>query len=111
MYKNAEKYLSSPVRRYGYIEKSAVNSNMVIAGETVLSEKTMLNPDRLITYAVYEKEFDGSLLIKELVDPEKQVRLELWTYDPKQFAQNGMAVLLRWHFLLRIVQMKESKRR
>lgn len=91
LYKNAEKYLSSPVRRYGYIEKSAVNSNMVIAGETVLSEKTMLNPDRLITYAVYEKEFDGSLLIKELVDPEKQVRLELWAYDPKQFAQNGMA--------------------
>ncbi len=38
---------------------------MVIAGETVLSEKTMLNPDRLITYAVYEKEFDGSLLIKK----------------------------------------------
>ena len=27
------------------------------------------------------------------MDPEKQVRLELWAYDPKQFAQNGMADL------------------
>lgn len=30
-------------------------------------------------------------LTEELVEPDKQVRLELWAYDPKQFADDNNA--------------------
>lgn len=91
LFGKAGKYLSSPVRRSGYIEKAQVTSDMVPAGEAVLSEKTMLNPGRIFAYAVYEKQFEKKLLMDELIDPGRQVRLELWTYDPRQFSADHMA--------------------
>lgn len=87
----AKSYLSSPVRRFGYIKKTLITPEMVPAGETALSEKTMLNPGRIPTYAVHKKLFKKDLLIDELIDPDKQVRLELWTYDPRQFSTDNMA--------------------
>lgn len=91
LFGKAEKYLSSPVRRSGYIEKAQITPDMVPAGENVLSSMTMLNPGRVITYAVYEKQFEKNLLMDELVDPDSQVRLELWMYDPRQFSADHMA--------------------
>lgn len=89
--KKAKVYLSTPVRKAGYINKMQVTDNMVLAGETALSERTMLNPNRIITYAISEKYYDKTLLTKELIDPDDQVRLELWAYDPKQFSDNNNA--------------------
>ena len=37
------------------------------AGETALSEKTMLNPSRVFTYAISEKDYDKTLLTDESV--------------------------------------------
>ena len=91
LFEKAKVYLSTPVRRVGYIEKTQVTENMVIAGETALAEKTMLNLSRVITYAVSEKDFDKTLLKKELIDPDKQVKLELWAYDPRQFSEDSNA--------------------
>lgn len=51
----------------------------------------MLNPGRVFTYAVNEKSFDKKLLSEELVDPDKQVRLELWAYDPIHFSSDSVA--------------------
>ena len=64
---------------------------MVFAGETALSERTMLNPSRVVTYAISEKSYDKTLLIEEMIDPDKQVRLELWAYNPKQFSEDSNA--------------------
>ena len=75
----------------GYIDKTQVTENMVFAGETALSEKTMLNPSRVVTYAISEKDYDKTLLTDELIDPNKQVRLELWAYSPKQFSEDNSA--------------------
>ena len=91
LFQKAKQYLATPVRKAGYIEKSQVTSDMVYAGETVLAEKTMLNPSKVITYAVSDKSFDKKLLSDELIDPEKQVRLELWAYDPKMFSKDNAA--------------------
>lgn len=91
LFKKAQKYLSDPVRKWGYIEKSQISSKMVLAGESALSEKTMLNPSRIITYATSDKEFDKKKLMDELVDPEKQVKLELWAYDPTMFSKDKIA--------------------
>ena len=89
--KKAKVYLSTPVRRAGYIDKTQITENMVFAGETALSERTMLNPSRVVTYAISEKSYDKTLLIEELIDPDKQVRLELWAYNPKQFSEDSNA--------------------
>ncbi len=91
LFKKAQQYLQTPVRRAGYIDQSHRSSDMVYAGETALAEKSMLNPSRVITYAVSEKDFDKKLLNEELIDPEKQVRLELWAYSPKMFSDNQTA--------------------
>lgn len=94
LFKKIKKYLSTPVRISGYIEKTKMTYDMVIAGETALARKTMLNPSRIETYAVYSKVFDKKLLMSELIDPKNQVRIEVWEYDPKQFSKDDMADVL-----------------
>lgn len=94
LFEKAAPYLQSPVRRTGYIEKAQLTSDMVYAGETALADKTMLNPSRVVTYAVSEKDFDKKLLSQELIDPEKQVRLELWAYSPNLFSDDECADVL-----------------
>lgn len=91
LFKKARVYLTTPVRKAGYIDKTQITTEMVFAGETALSEKTMLNPSRVITYSISEKDYDKTLLSEELVDPYKQIRLELWAYDPKQFSEDNSA--------------------
>lgn len=90
LFQKAKKYLSTPVRKAGYMDKSQVTSDMVYAGETALAEKTMLNPSKVVTYAVSDRNFDKKLLSDELVDPAEQVRLELWAYDPKIFSKDSI---------------------
>lgn len=87
----ARLFLSTPVRIAGYIDKSQITADMVYAGETALAEKTMLNTGRVITCAVYEKRFDKKIMTDELIDPQKQVRVELWTYDPGMFSKDNIA--------------------
>lgn len=90
LFQKAKKFLLNPVRKWGYIDKKDVTPEMVFAGDTALSEKTMLNPSRLFTYAIWNKSFDREKLTDELIDSKRQVRLELWAYDPKLFS-NGSA--------------------
>lgn len=91
LFEKAKVYLTTPVRKAGYIDKTQVTENMVFAGETALSEKTLLNPSRVVTYAISEKDYDKTLLTDELIDPDEQVRLELWVYSPKQFSEDDSA--------------------
>lgn len=91
LFAKLKKFFLSPVRTIRYLEKENLTDDMVIAGETALAEKTMLNPSRVATYAVYHKLVDKKHLMNELVDPDKQIRLEVWEYDPKQFADGNTA--------------------
>lgn len=91
LFERIKRYCSSPVRTVGYLEKENLTEDMVLAGESALSEKTMLNPSGVTTFAIYHKLFNKKQLIKELVDPDKQIRLEMWEYDPKQFAKEKVA--------------------
>lgn len=91
LFDRARIYLSSPVRGCGYIDRGQITQEMVPAGETALTERTMLNPGRTATYAVYARGFDRTALIDELIDPDRQVRLELWNYDPRQLSVDDMA--------------------
>lgn len=94
LFEKARKYLSSPIRAFGYIDKENITSDMVLSGESALSEKTMLNPPKIPTYAVYVKNFDRNKLTDELIEPGKQIRIELWEYNPKLFSKNNIADIL-----------------
>lgn len=91
LFEKAKPLLSNPVRKYGYIEKSRIDENMVLASDSALAEKTMLNPSKLITYAIDEQKMDNNQMENELIDPKEQVKLELWGYDPKLFSNENVA--------------------
>lgn len=91
LFKKAKSYLATPIISTGYIDKTQVDKNMVFAGETALSKKTMLNASKLITYAISEKNYNKKDLNDELIDPNKQVKLEIWAYNPKQFSNDNSA--------------------
>lgn len=91
LYEKVKGYLSSPVRKTGYLNKAEITNDMVLAGDSVLSEETMLNPGKVMTYAVYVKTFSQEKLVNELIDPGEQVKVELWEYDPRQFSEDDMA--------------------
>lgn len=94
LFKKVKPYLLSPVRCSGYIDKTEITEELVIAGETALAEKSMMNPSKCLTYAVQKNKFDKNKLEKELIDPNTQVRLELWAYDPMLFSDDSMADIL-----------------
>ena len=94
LFEQIKGYLTSPVCKTGYIQKENLMEDMVFSGETVLAERTMLNDSNIKTYAVSAKKFDSKLLMKELVNPEKQYKLELWGYDPMIFAKDDMADII-----------------
>ena len=48
------------------MDKTQITENTVFAGETALSERTMLNPSRVVTYAISEKSYDKTLMMEEL---------------------------------------------
>lgn len=104
LFEHIQHYLLTPVRQVGYMNKSLVTDYMVLAGETALSEMSMLNPSRLRTYAVYEKDFDKTQLIDELIDPEVQVKVEIWAYDPQLFTHTNIADTLSI-----VLSLKENK--
>lgn len=91
LFERAKPFLLDPARKYGYIEKSRIDENMVLASESALAKNSMLNPSKLITYAIDEQKMDINQMENELVDPNKQIRLELWGYDPKLFSDDNVA--------------------
>ena len=97
-------FLSNPVRKYGYIEKSRIDENMVLASESALAKNSMLNSPKLITYAIDEQKIDKNQMENELVDPNKQVKLELWGYDPKLFSDDHVADSLSVALSLRDIE-------
>lgn len=97
-------HLLTPVRQVGYMDQSLITNHMVLAGETALSEMSMLNPSRIRTYAVYEKDFDKTQLIDELIDPDVQVKVEIWAYDPHLFTHTNIADTLST-----VLSLKENK--
>lgn len=104
LFERIQHYLLTPVRQVGYMDQSLVTDHMVLSGETALSEMSMLNPSRIRTYAVYEKDFDNSQLIDELIDPDVQIKVEIWAYDPHLFTHTNIADTLSI-----VLSLKENK--
>lgn len=104
LFDRIQHYLLTPVRQVGYMDQSLVTDYMILAGESALSEMSMLNPSRIRTYAVYEKDFDKTQLIDELIDPDVQVKVEIWAYDPQLFTHTNISDTLSI-----VLSLKENK--
>ncbi len=91
LFEKAKPYLSSPVRRKGYIDRSQITTDMVPSGETALARKTMLNEGRVAVYATEENHVWKDIMCEEFIDPSEQVMLELWAYSPTRFSDGEMA--------------------
>lgn len=81
---------NSPIKSWGYIASDRINEKMVLAGEDAIAEVSMLAPQNLKTYAVFEKEAAKSLLSGELLDKKAQSKLELWYYPPLLFSNTNI---------------------
>lgn len=88
LFEKMQPYLISPIRKVLYVDKDEHINNVSMAGLSALSEKSMLNPPDVESYAVYGR---GSQLkgTERLMDAAVQMEVELWKYDPQILGNNG----------------------
>ena len=92
-YKAALNDMITPVRKKVCCRKNDVSSRFMTAGESALSEISMLSSPQMESRAVYEK--DERIKHLEIIenehwiDAEDGIMLELWRYDPEKLAQDG----------------------
>jgi len=89
MWEKARPYLINPVQKRIVVRERDVKGNYLAAGESALSEYSMLNAPKVKTVALYK----GSIKTEELEEidarweeTENLLQLELWKYDPFIFA-------------------------
>ena len=89
MWEKARPYLINPVQKRIVVRERDVRGNYLVAGESALSEYSMLNAPKVKTVALYK----GSIKTEELEEidarweeTENLLQLELWKYDPFIFA-------------------------
>ena len=90
--KKAKPYLISPVQKKMVVKAKNLSVQGLKAGETALSEYSMLNVPKLRTVAVYKGAIECDVL--EEVDArweeeQELVLLELWKYNPLLFEKEG----------------------
>lgn len=88
----AREYLLNPVQKENYY--SIPDAKGILAGESALSEYSMLNPPMIPTYAVHKD--SGSYVNESPVDvqwndADDVIRVQFWKYDPTLFPVEGKA--------------------
>ena len=86
LFKKAQPHFTNPVRRKIYVDKADLPANLPLAGESALSELTMLNPPSVEVRAYCGKVGDlrGTDV---LIDGDTQTEVELWLYAPEKLSQ------------------------
>ena len=87
----AKPYLINPIQQVLYV-KEAAGTTLPDAGETALSNLSMLNPPLIKTKAIWKNDAKSDRFIE--VDPQLEseldyVCLEQWKYAPTLFAKDG----------------------
>lgn len=84
LWKKALPNLKTPVRKSLWLKETGNSSHFYQAGETELSDHSMLTPPKQPTYAIGSvqwKKIRNELEISKFSD-EAACKLELWSYDP-----------------------------
>ncbi len=93
LYTKAMEYLISPVQKRVYVEQVGDLNKLVTAGESALSEVSLLGEPKITIRAV-DKDDEIVKDLKEVdikwQESSDTVMVELWKYDPLLFARRGM---------------------
>lgn len=92
LWQKARPYLRTPVRDRVRIKEAELPLNMrIMAGESALSDVSMLAPPKEPVFALGRREWKHLAGKVEQIPVEdlKTCRIQLWRYDPALFVQNG----------------------
>jgi len=94
LWKNAEKFMRSPVKKRLWVNKAACEQQGAQAGLTALSKYSMIAPPAQPVYAIDAHGLDAlknaEKLTKSSPGEPDGCELEIWNYSPKLFAQNNL---------------------
>ena len=94
LFEKAQPYLINPVKKTAYLPKRLVDANMVAAGELALAEYTLLNQPAVECYALTSFMPWKEQLQEQLFNPQEQVQVELWKYNPLVLAGDNKVDVL-----------------
>jgi len=101
----AKEKLSSPVRKTLWAQWATPGYPALRAGISALSEKTMINEDRLPTYALSQVMLEGWLRKGTIIRcPDSETanaKMEGWAYEPKLLGDNLNVDVLSLYLSLR----------
>lgn len=92
LYEKGQKYLRSPVQKKIFIDRTAVDADMLYAGYSALSEYSMMNAPNIPVFAA--DNIGNFISENELIDAEKQAEVEIWNYNPKVLADSRRVDIL-----------------
>jgi len=92
LFEKAKPFLLNPVRRKIYINKADLQKDYFLAGESALSEKSMLNMPSIEVYGT--SKVPKNTAETQLVDSETQRELELWRYAPTKLSSDNCVDVL-----------------
>lgn len=105
LWDQAQPLLTSPVRKSHWIQWKTPGDPALMAGLTALSRQTMIEDDRLPTYALPHQTFLANLgqgTFRGCREPEDaDLRLEAWSYNPLLLGGNEMVDSLSLYLSLR----------
>ena len=94
LWKRAEPLLTTPVRRRLWIRWGQPRARAVLAGTTALSRVSMVEDDRVPTYAMRDRDLSVAMDKGEIFGcggpEEAEARMEAWKYDPWVLADNDL---------------------
>ena len=93
-YKLSKEFLQSPVQKSIYVTGIRYDRDLPYAGETALAKRSMLNFPKRTVFAM-DKKKSKEIPKEYLIDPKlvidcDYVEVELWKYNPKTFAIDGI---------------------
>lgn len=94
LFQKMRPYLIDPVRKTVYISKEKILPNMFSAGLSALSELSMLGPPSVPVWGTVRLRKDADAVTKQLLNSEKQCKLQVWKYDPRLISQTDQVDVL-----------------
>lgn len=94
LFERARKHIASPVKATKYVASGFVDDLLVLAGDTALSEMTMLNQKSLTVYAVVANAWKGLVFSRKLIETREETAdfiVETWHYDPVSLSSGPLA--------------------
>lgn len=84
MFETAKKFMSNPVKKTIYVPKYTNCSEFPLSSHSALSRHSMLARPSFVTRATDSVKALESEATSMLVDPDEQIAVELWRYDPQK---------------------------